>query len=200
MNISSIANDPFPIQIYFSQKYLSWWKEIEQSYQSEASSIQKNAYLNFLMTIGILKELETDIDLANESILVVPSQQNLVNIWRKIPGLRLQIGETSMIFVPIQSSEDKTFQVPLEWIDILAAQYYIAVQIDAYHNRLEILGGTTYDKLTKEQGKYNPNNKNYEIDQLLAWSTILVARKYCPQPKSILGICSSINLEFLAQQ
>lgn len=176
-----LANDSLPIDVYFLKKYLSWWKNIEKSYQSEPVKVQQNAYLNFLMSMGIINELENEHFLKEQTIVINPSRQNLINIWRKIPGIRIEIGNTSFLFLPCNNFES-TFKIPQEWVDILPVQYYIAVNIDQENNELEILGGTTYNKITKEPKNYNQARKYYETDQLLAWSTIIVARKHCPEP------------------
>ena len=182
----SIENDSLPVSIKFNHKNLAWWKKIESIYEKEPVKTQKNAYLNFLMSIGILDELETDNFLNNEAIHLVPSRSELINIWKKKPGVRIELGNTSLLFIPTNKYSDK-LQVSYEWIDFLPSQYYIAVNIDTDNNQLDILGGTTHSKLTSELGQYNPQTQNYEIDQLFAWSTILVARKHCPEAKPIIN-------------
>lgn len=121
-----------------------------------------------------------------EGISVEPSMNKATreNLWELIGGTSLVYGDTKLVLIASETADLSEFRVVREWVDIpaLAADYYLAVQVNIDEGYLIIWGYTTHEKL-KNEGVYNYSDRTYSLteEQMIADLNVLwVARELCP--------------------
>ena len=147
----------------------SVWLEIFPELQNEAwqqsasftsETNRQRAYINLLSHKIILPYLQAEITCAT-------IQANQDSIWELgVNGSVIKIDNQRLIIIPSEALDIDELRIPQEWVDIpqLAADYYLAVQVDTEKNFLRIWGYTTHKKL-KEQGHYTKRDRSYSLDR-----------------------------------
>jgi Protein of unknown function (DUF1822) len=83
-----------------------------------------------------------------------------------IEGIQFTTGDLRGVLLPSDTLDCDELRVPQEWVDCpeLAADFYLAVQIDRSEKMARIWGYTTYDRL-KKQGCYCGRDRTYVLDR-----------------------------------
>ena len=87
-----------------------------------------------------------------------------------LPGAALECGQTKIVLIPSETSQQPAFFVPQEWVDIpeLTADYYLAVQVNLEEEEegcwMEVWGYATHWQL-KKYGEYHAAQRAYSISR-----------------------------------
>lgn len=179
----------FPVLAYTDPKQL--WLELSPTTQSQAWQQSEsfsapvsrwNAYLNRIALEAFLPWLQAEY--APEA-RAWPNYAALPSIWELVNGTMIVWGTTRLALLPSETLDLSELRVPLEWVDIpeLAADYYLAVQVNPDSGWIRIWGYTTHLQLLSD-GHYAPSDRTYCLDEddLIDDLNILwVARQLCPQ-------------------
>jgi Protein of unknown function (DUF1822) len=155
------------------------WLQIEPTIQVEAWQqaqhhsnpiARYNGYLNRICLYhfrnwlqGWLQEEQSALDVS-----VLPSQASLPIIWELVNGTAVQVGQTRLVLVPVETINLEELRVPQEWLDISAwtADYYVAVQLNLDSDKDEawmgVYGFTTHYQL-RNQGTYNKSDRTFSL-------------------------------------
>ncbi|MEL7354421.1 MAG: DUF1822 family protein [Cyanobacteria bacterium P01_A01_bin.116] len=123
---------------------------------------------------------------------VFPAISALASSWELVTGTSISIGDTKLVLIPTDELGHDELQVPQEWVDIpsWAADYYIAVKINAEEGWSELWGYTTHQQL-KEEGTYDAVERTMGLtaEKLsrninVLWATI----DYCPTAQTRAAI------------
>jgi hypothetical protein len=111
----------------------------------------RNAYINSQCLGAFVHWLNSEPDLQQENVTVLPNQSALPSIWEVVNGTALQVGHTRMVLIPSEANTIDELCVPFEWVDIpaWAAPYYLAVQMNLEHETewMRIWGFATHQQL-----------------------------------------------------
>lgn len=96
------------------------------------------------------------------------------NFWQMVNGSALRLNTTRVVLIPQEAMDRSEFRVPQEWIDIpsWAGDYYLAVEVDADEQELQIWGYATHQML--KAGTYDPDDRTYCLngDQVIQDLTV----------------------------
>ncbi|WP_377474092.1 MAG: DUF1822 family protein [Microcoleus anatoxicus] len=166
------------------------WLEFSESQQKIALSATQNysyeaalhrAFLNRL-TLAVLSP---EFSAASETSVQLASSENL---WEFVTGFALNLGKSRLVIIPSETIDTDEFSVPQEWVDIpaLAADYYLAVQVNLEDGWLRVWGFTTHRKL-KTEGRYDAGDRTYSLDSEDIFenlNTLWVSQQLCPAQKA----------------
>lgn len=116
--------------------------------------------------------------------LAWPSENANPASWELVNGSLITLGNKKLVLIPTEGVGHDEIEVPQEWVDIenWAADYYIALKVNAEEGWLEGWGYTTHQQL-KTMGDYDSMERLYSIgaDVLIPdinalWTTI----EFCP--------------------
>lgn len=108
------------------------------------------------------------------------------DLWQLgLNGVVIESDNFRFVCLPSRAWDLGGLQVPQEWVDSpdLAADYFVAVQVDLEECRLRLWGVTTH-KALKEEGHFIPRNRTYRLarEQLTETLNILwLQQKYFPE-------------------
>jgi hypothetical protein len=96
---------------------------------------------------------------------VSPNIASLPSFWELFNGTPITFDNYRLILIPTLAVDGDELRVPQEWVDIpeLAADYYIAVEVNPDDNLIKIFGYTTHEKL-KNKGLLDNNDRNYSLE------------------------------------
>ena len=149
----------------------AWLKS--QKAQNPASRWQ--TYLNRLCLMVFLPWLQEE---QNQSVQAGFHQ---TSYWELINGTSIAVGDAKFLLVPSEASDLSEMRVPQEWVDIpsLAADYYLAIQVNVDDRYLRVWGYATHQQL-KTNGTYSSSDRSYSLteDRLINdINVLLVARE-----------------------
>lgn len=171
------------------------WLEISEGIQQqtwqESNSLttqgdRRRAYLNLLCQKVILPYI----------LLECPSaklEKNQTEFWQLgVNGTIINIEDRRLMIIPSETFDLDEFRIPQEWIDIpeLAADYYLAAQIDTEEGIIRLWGYTTH-KTLKERGSYSRRDRSYFLernDVTEDINSLWLIRKYFPDEPTRLSI------------
>ncbi len=181
--------------------------EISQTVQAQAGdrsqsfstpSRRWNAYLNQICLSTFLPWLREEY---NHSATPWSNASARVSIWEVVNGTAIVFGTTRMVLIPTEAIYLSELRVPQEWVDIpsWAADYYLAIQVNAEEGCIRISGYATHEKL-KTKGSYDLGDRAYCLDEeeLIPDLNILwVTRQLCPtEPtRSLVTPLKSLTLK-----
>jgi hypothetical protein len=157
--MSSLFDVPTQIGLEISPDvHLEAW-QFSQSFSSHTA--RWNAYLNQICQQTFLTWLTAEED---PVATIAWSREMATSFWEVVNGTVFTSGEKRLILLPDKSLDTSELRVPQEWIDIpdLAADYYLAVQINLDEMWLQIWGYTTHEQL-KMRGTYDPHDRTYRL-------------------------------------
>jgi Protein of unknown function (DUF1822) len=98
-------------------------------------------------------------DLMGQEAVHVTGQRD---IWSMVNGSALTVNTRRFVLIPQEAMDRSEFRVPQEWIDISswAGDYYLAVEVNADAQELQIWGYTTHQML-KQSGYYDDRDRAY---------------------------------------
>lgn len=139
------------------------------------------AYLNQLCLRTFLPWLQAEIEAGAIAQMPIETPPTC---WELVNGSVIRLGEIRLALIPLDGVGHDGLDVPQEWVDVpeLAADYYLAVQIDVEAGWLTCWGYTTHQELKSPQ-HYDAMERLYlvsreelvcDLDTL--WSTLTV----CP--------------------
>lgn len=151
------------------------------SQKFSSKSLRWKAYLNRLCLNNFLQWLQNEEEI-NASAW--PDVDSLAQFWEVVDGTPLQIGDRRLVIIVSDAVDTEELRVPQEWVDspALAADYFVAAQVDLEAELIRIWGYTTHVKL-KEQGQFSQSDRSYVLPSHALYPdvTILgIARKFCP--------------------
>lgn len=151
-----------------------------QSFSTSASCYQ--AYLNQICLSAILPWLQEEYD---TQATPWPSAAALPSSWEVINGTAIALDATKFVLVPSETIDLSELRVPQEWVDIprLAADYYLAVQVEPDGGWVRICGYCTHQQL-KTKGSYDTSDRTYCLDEddlIQDISVLWVAQQLCPE-------------------
>ncbi len=125
-------------------------------------SLQRRIYLNQVCLDTILPWLKTEY---------VPQARSghsaieLPGIWSLVDGVAIELGQKRLVLLPTQTLDTSEFRIPKEWVDIpsLAADYFIAVQVNPDEPSLRLWGYTTHEQV-KQLGTVDTDDRTYSVD------------------------------------
>jgi hypothetical protein len=116
--------------------------------------------------------------------------ERLKHIWEVVNGTKIIINNVEIVIIPTDNIDIEELSVPQEWVDIPGwnGDYYLAVQVNLDERWLRVWGLTTYQKL-KTEGRYDPNDRTYCLDNedlFTSLNVMFLGHKYVPEPKTEL--------------
>lgn len=170
---------PDQLWLEFSESEQKTALPVTQDYSYEAA--RHRAFLNRLALAVLLPELSA----ASETSAQLASSENL---WEFVTGFAVNLGKNRLVIIPSETIDTDEFSVPQEWVDIpeLAADYYLAVQVNLEDGWLRMWGFSTHDKL-KTEGRYDPGDRTYSLDSEDMFenlNTLWVSQQLCPAEKA----------------
>jgi Protein of unknown function (DUF1822) len=121
-----------------------------------------NSYLNRLCLTACLNWLKSE---HCPEALAGWKQEDAAAISEFVNGFTINIGGVKLALIPTEAIDQTSIEVPQEWVDIpsWAADYYLALQVDAENNEIRIYGYTTHQNL-KATGVYDASDRTYCLD------------------------------------
>lgn len=91
--------------------------------------------------------------------------QDAATFHEFINGFAIKIGAVKLVLIPTEAIDQSSIDIPQEWVDIpgLAADYYLAVQVDIKNDEIRIYGYTTHQNL-KIVSTYDSSDRTYCLD------------------------------------
>jgi Protein of unknown function (DUF1822) len=146
----------------------SLWLKIPDSVQASAWEqanklsfpVRQQAYLNYLCQATILLttvEHFVDAQLAEDRS----------DFWiLGINGFSISLDAQQLVIVPSNALDLDELRIPQEWVDVpkLAADYYLAAQVDTAEKLIRIWGYTTHRQL-KAVGHYDSCDRTYSLER-----------------------------------
>lgn len=143
------------------------WFDVSTEIKKEVSNRANNyfsnyrrAYLNLLAQEIILPYLQEDYSNAKLG-------KDIAEFWQLgINGIIISIDDKKFALIPSETYDIDELRVDREWVDIpeLAADYFLAVQLDTEENMMRIWGYTTHKEL-KEKGTYTERDRTYSLER-----------------------------------
>ncbi|MFL9454201.1 DUF1822 family protein [Tolypothrix bouteillei VB521301_2] len=136
-----------------------FWQE-SQVYATPSS--RWCAYMNQICLHAFLHWISTeDFPEAN----VWYSSPGVPAFWEFVNGTAILLEGRQVLLIPSERIDDSELEVPQEWVDIKswAADYYLAVQVQANAEWVRIWGYITHTEL-KSLADYDPIDRTYCID------------------------------------
>ena len=170
---------PDQLWLEFSESQQKIALSATQDYSYEAA--HHRAFLNRL-TLAVLSP---EFSAASETSVQLASSENL---WEFVTGFALNLGKSRLVIIPSETIDTDEFSVPQEWVDIpaLAADYYLAVQVNLEDGWLRVWGFSTHRKL-KTEGRYDGGDRTYSLDVEDLFenlNTLWVSQQLCPAEKA----------------
>ncbi|TAG98148.1 MAG: DUF1822 family protein [Oscillatoriales cyanobacterium] len=170
---------PHQLWLEFSESAQEIALPVTQDYSYEAA--RHRAFLNRL-TLAVLSP---EFSAASETSVQLASSENL---WEFVTGFALNLGKSRLVIIPSETIDTDEFSVPQEWVDIpaLAADYYLAVQVNLEDGWLRVWGFSTHRKL-KTEGRYDAGDRTYCLDSEDIFenlNTLWVSQQLCPAEKA----------------
>lgn len=153
------------------------WKQTEAS----ATPVSRwNAYLNQVALEALLPLLQEEDSKAK----VGHGSNALASFWELFNGTSIDLDGKRLLLVPSETTDLGELRVPQEWVDIsnLAADYYLAVQVNLDDNYVRVWGYCTHLQL-KKAPNYQAGDRSYTLaeDELIGDLSVLwLAREFCP--------------------
>lgn len=129
--------------------------------------------------------------------------------WEFVNGTAILLEDRRIVLIPSEAIDDSELEVPQEWVDIpsWAADYYLAVQVNASGDWVRFWGYTTHANL-KLKGNYDLIDRTYCLDARYLtkdFNAFWVNYQFCKQELSIaskptLPELSTTTAENLLQQ
>ena len=153
----------------------------QQSQATDNSGSRWQSYLNRIVLETFLPWLQAEEDAAAQSGLTKAMQADL---WSVVNGTAVDLQDAKLVLIPSEAEDLSELQIPQEWIDIpeLAADYYLAVQVNVDAGFLRVWGYTTHQKV--KQSSFNSGDRTYTLsdDELISDLDVLwLARELCPE-------------------
>jgi hypothetical protein len=132
----------------------------EQNYSTPGAS--RRAWINQLCLEAFLPWFKEEMA---PDAKVSPNIASLPSFWELFNGTPITFDNYRLILIPTLAVDGDELRVPQEWVDIpeLAADYYIAVEVNPDDNLIKIFGYTTHEKL-KNKGLLDNNDRNYSLE------------------------------------
>ncbi|ABW31269.1 DUF1822 family protein [Acaryochloris marina] len=115
------------------------------------------------------------------------------DLWQLgLNGIGIESDNFRFVCLPSRAWDLDGVQVPQEWVNSpnLAADYFVAVQVDLEEGRLRLWGVTTH-KTVKKKGQFIPRNRTYRLEreQLTETLNLLwLQQKYFPETQVRDGV------------
>ncbi|WP_341735331.1 DUF1822 family protein [Microcoleus sp. CAWBG640] len=172
---------PDQLWLEFSESAQEIALPVTQDYSYEAA--HHRAFLNRLTLAVLLPEFSA----ASETSVQLASSENL---WEFVTGFALNLGKSRLVIIPSETIDTDELSVPQEWVDIpeLAADYYLAVQVNLEDGWLRVWGFSTHRKL-KTEGRYDAGDRTYSLDVEDVFdrlNTLWVSLKLCQGEKAFI--------------
>ena len=180
--------------IELNSKHL--WLEIELEQKESAEqkvenidTYQYQSYLNQLASEIILPYIQEEYPEASLT------KFDYVQFWQLgVNGVAIDFDDKRLILIPSDDYDIDELRISQEWIDIpeLAADYYLAVQIDVDDSLMRIWGYTTHKEL-KETGTYCDRDRSYSMtrEQIVEdINALWLMRQYFPNKPTKAEIAS----------
>ena len=184
--LSLACPDQLWLEFSESQQKTAW--PVTQDYSYEAA--HHRAFLNRLTLAVLLPEFSA----ASETSIQLASSENL---WEFVTGFAVNLGKSRLVIIPSETIDTDEFSVPQEWVDIpaLAADYYLAVQVNLENGWLRVWGFTTHRKL-KTEGRYDGGDRTYSLDVEDLFenlNTLWVSQQLCPAEKTDIQLLPTLS-------
>jgi hypothetical protein len=184
--LSLACPDQLWLEFSESQQKTAW--PVTQDYSYEAA--HHRAFLNRLTLVVLLPEFSA----ASETSVQLASSENL---WEFVTGFAVNLGKSRLVIIPSETIDTDEFSVPQEWVDIpaLAADYYLAVQVNLENGWLRVWGFTTHRKL-KTEGRYDGGDRTYSLDVEDLFenlNTLWVSQQLCPAEKTDIQLLPTLS-------
>ncbi|BAZ16744.1 hypothetical protein NIES4071_86220 [Calothrix sp. NIES-4071] len=178
----------------------------QQSQMYTTSGSRWRAYMNQICLYAFLDWIST-LDSIQASVWY--SFPGTPAFWEFVNGTAILLEERRVVLIPSEAIDDSELEVPQEWVDVpsWAADYYLAVQVNASGEWVRFWGYTTYAKL-KLKANYDPIDRTYCIDARYLtkdFNAFWINYQFCKQESSIATVpslpeLSSSNAENLLQR
>jgi len=177
--------------------YLMFSSESEEKARQETQRYSNNiaswnAYRHRLCLETFLDWLAEFVEDSAEQLQPWPEEADLPSFWEVLEGAAIQWEDTRILLIGVETEELETFSIPREWVDIFAADYYVAakVNLDEEESGMEICGYITHREL-KKNGQYHDKERSYfipteelieDIDMMLMARQFVRNRKAAVKP------------------
>jgi hypothetical protein len=106
------------------------------------------------------------------------------NAWELVNGTAIETDDFRLVLVPTTAIDLEELRVPQEWLDLpsLAADYYLAVEVNPDEAYVRVYGYATHSQL-KNRGTYDALDRTYSLpgENLIADLNVLwLSRQLCP--------------------
>jgi Protein of unknown function (DUF1822) len=180
------------VELSHEKKEQAWLITSSQLYSNAAA--QRNAYLNNLCLDAFESWLKEDKDLY-QSFQLLCQPHELPYFWEILNGTELSLDNNRLVLIPCEKSCIQEFRIQQEWVDIpdMAANYYLAVQINLTENWLRIWGYTSYKQI-REQAIYDRMDRTYVLNGEDLITDLNVMWISCSQPTlNVLDIVPNLR-------
>lgn len=180
--------------IELNQNHL--WLEIEPEQKESAEQKVKNidtyqyqSYLNQLALEIVLPYIQEEYPQATVT------KFDYAQFWQLgVNGVAVEFDAKRLVLIPSEAYDIDELRISQEWIDIpeLAADYYLAVQVDVEDSLMRVWGYTTHKEL-KETGTYCDRDRSYYItrEQIVEdINALWLMRQYFPDKPTKAEIAS----------
>lgn len=142
----------------FSEKEIKQARSILSKYSNQTAKNQ--ALVNYLVQICLTNWFKDNLDYSVSHFL-----ENCQQLWEFINGFAFQIEDIKIIVIPSQTIDIEGLTIEQEWLDIpdLAADFYLAVQVDLAEEFLNIWGFISREDV-KDLAVYDPIYHQYYVD------------------------------------
>ncbi|MEH2416308.1 DUF1822 family protein [Nostoc sp.] len=127
---------------------------------------------------------------------VYPNSAALPSFWEVVNGTAITFDRDRLVLIPTLAIDDDELRVPQEWVDIpeWAADYYVAVQVNADDGWMKIFGYTTH-QILKTKGVYDPGDRTYslESEDLIPDINVLWVTRQLNQPEALRAEIAPLN-------
>lgn len=161
-----------------------------QSQNAANPTSRWNTYLNQVVRTVFLSWLRTEEDAAAQDSF---SKTTRANIWEVVNGTSITLSDKhKLVLIPSEAEDLSELRIPQEWVDIpeLAADYYLAVQINVDAGYIRVWGYSTHKQL-KSEATFSHSDRTYSLgeDDLVTDLDVLwVARELCPDEVTKIAI------------
>jgi hypothetical protein len=187
LNILQQIN-PNSLWLTFSETEIKQARSILDQYSNQTAKNQ--ALVNYLVQICLTNWFQDNLD-----CLVKNFPENYQHFWEFINGFCLQIEDKKIVIIPSQDIDIEGLTIEQEWVDIpdLAADFYLAVQVDLAEKFLNVWGFISQEDV-KNLAEYDSIYHQYYVDSEKMLDNLYILWESCREGESEKGMSEDLPI------